>query len=62
MMNRIAYKDYIITRTEGDAYPYYFAAEDFGGTPGVKDYRYGHGHTLQDCLDQIDFLIEENDD
>ena len=62
MTRRLTYRDYILA---DDAHPWYkwsFAHDGFDGAPDSGDVRFGYGRTVEDCLDEIDLIIEEEND
>jgi len=60
MATRIRYKDYYITHIFSvPEMTFEFQHEGYDGAPDSNDNRAGHGTSIPDCVDQIDFIIEE---
>lgn len=60
--NAVMYRGYRIYHN-GSIWPNYekfeFCHEDYDGAPDSHDHRFGHGHTLEDCIKNINEQIEE---
>lgn len=54
--NAVKYRGYLIYHNDS-IWPNYekfqFVHKDYDGAPDSKDYRFGYGHTIEDCVEKI---------